>query len=105
MRCTTPTLHSALLWKREREKEKGRKIERQTKGERDGAKNLLKKKKKHVLYQKKGKIRFIPGVTMNTRSANCSLGGLSIVYPIPVILILCCQLASAEIYSGFNSKQ
>lgn len=26
------------------------------------------------------------------------------VYPVPVILILCCQLASAEIYAGFNSK-
>lgn len=41
----------------------------------------VKKKKKmepHVIYQKKGKIRFISGVTMNTRSANCSLGGLSI---------------------------
>lgn len=32
----------------------------------------------HVLYQKKGKIRFISGVTMNTRSAKCRLGGLSI---------------------------
>lgn len=60
-------------WEKERKKEEDKKSEEDM--------EVKKKKKKmepHVLYQKTGKIRFISGVTMNTRSANCSLGGLSI---------------------------